>query len=93
MAGTKCRGAGLLDAVHDGGWCVSPPKQDQAQRDALAEGRKEASEEASDMEKAADFGRLRTMKVQQATAKVRCWDAAGAPQHPPACMRVWARLA
>ena len=40
--------------------------QDEAQREALKAG-KGSGEGASDMEKAADFGRLRTMKVQEAT--------------------------
>lgn len=40
--------------------------QDEAQREALKAG-KGAGEGASDMDKAADFGRLRTMKVQEAT--------------------------
>ncbi len=42
------------------------PKQEQAQREGLV-ARKDVGEEGSDMEKAADFGRLRTMKVQQAS--------------------------
>lgn len=44
------------------GWWL----QDEAQREGLKAG-KGAGEGASDMEKAADFGRLRTMKVQEAT--------------------------
>ena len=46
--------------------CMSA--QEAAQREALKEARR-AGEEANDMEKAQDFGRLRTMKVQQAVQK------------------------
>ncbi|CAL8467515.1 g7053 [Coccomyxa elongata] len=42
--------------------------EESAQREALKEARR-AGEEANDMEKAQDFGRLRTMKVQQAVQK------------------------
>lgn len=45
--------------------------QDEAQREALKAG-KSTGEEASELDKAADFGRLRTMKVQQAKVSL-CW--------------------
>lgn len=44
------------------------PSQEAEQREAL-KAAKAAGEDASDMEKAQDFGRLRTMKVQQAVRK------------------------
>lgn len=42
--------------------------QEAAQREALKAGR-QASEDATEMEKAQEFGRLRTMKVQKALSK------------------------
>ncbi len=53
--------------LHEGSK-VNLSTQESAQREALKEARR-VGEEANDMEKAQDFGRLRTMKVQQAVKK------------------------